>query len=186
MFSPQVSGRRQGPTPTALLLLLLAAGVGLTLPPSSPATAFITAEQFPASKWDPYESLGRGFTDQRCEAAYHDLVARIADLRPLARYDRHLTSEEDLLLRFLLAHRYNVDAAERAIRRYIRWRREYLADDALLRPRFPRAFHEKLAIDLCGLDREGNLLYVEVMDGQNLVDILRTQPFGEILHFHVF
>ena len=36
------------------------------------------------------------------------------------------------------AHRYHVEATEAAVRRYVRWRRDYRADDVLTRPHFDR------------------------------------------------
>eukprot|EP00667_Euglena_gracilis_P017157 EG_transcript_18058 len=139
------------------------------------------------SRWNKYGSLGKGLTDQQCEEAFGALKAKVADLRPLEERDPLMLDEDDLLLKFLCARKYDVAQSEKMLRDYLQWREAYGANSLLTDVNFPEAFGpDNIDLGFGGYDKEGHPVYVDFPKGKPSLEILKTQTWDEVFRWHNF
>eukprot|EP00667_Euglena_gracilis_P016814 EG_transcript_17647 len=137
------------------------------------------------SKWNVNGAAGKGLTNEECEKAFWDLVSRTVDLQPLSQYDPYLLGEEITLIKFLTARRYNVAEAEKMLRGYIKWRKEYEMSNIFTSPNLQPSCG-LMDLGICGHDREGHPLYVDVTKGKDLLHLIKSQPYEVVFRWHVY
>lgn len=138
------------------------------------------------SKWNRTGAVGKGLTDADCEKAYNEMVAAIADLRPINKDDPYMLDEEDTLIKFLTARKYVAADAEKMLRGYLAWRKEYGMHDIFVAPNLPPAFGELSQLGFGGRDRDGHPVYLDAPSGKDLLELVKAYPWEVLLRWHVY
>eukprot|EP01006_Ploeotia_vitrea_P066764 TRINITY_DN95645_c0_g1_i1.p1 TRINITY_DN95645_c0_g1~~TRINITY_DN95645_c0_g1_i1.p1 ORF type:complete len:259 (-),score=28.35 TRINITY_DN95645_c0_g1_i1:62-838(-) len=112
-----------------------------------------------------------------------ELKQRVSDLLPLD--DANKISDEDLILRFLVLHKFKVSAAETKLREYIQWRKKQGVNDILnTEPATEILTHMRGGFH--GRDRLNRPNYYATFSTKDLVDLGHMKNTAKVLNAHTY
>lgn len=137
-------------------------------------------------KFNKYGTAGKGLTDEKCQEAYDMFAKQVADLLPLEQHDQNMLNEEDALIKFLIARKYDVGQSEKMLREYLKWRKEFGCESIFTTGTFDADIPIKYPAAFGGKDKEGNPLYIESANGKHLAELLKVQGPDKLFTWHIY
>eukprot|EP00906_Rhabdomonas_costata_P019804 RCo028820 len=137
-------------------------------------------------KFNKYGTAPPNLTDQHCQQCLDELQQRVKDLLPVSSHDSNAISDEDALIKFLVARRYDVVKAEEMVRHSVQWRKEF-GCEKIFTETFDPAFPTKWPSGfLPSVDREQHPVYMERPDGAHIKELLSQFGVDALFRWHIY
>eukprot|EP00759_Apiculatamorpha_spiralis_P053496 PhF_6_TR621/c0_g1_i1/m.813 len=111
-----------------------------------------------------------------------DMQKRVAHLLPVD--DPFKVNDVDLLYRFLIARKWNLDAAIEMFTNYVSWRKDNNVN-TIVQESFPADILENYPGGFMGVDVHGNPLYFEKPDPKGITYLLGKYERSVLLRWHI-
>ncbi|CUG89816.1 Hypothetical protein, putative, partial [Bodo saltans] len=119
------------------------------------------------------------FTDEH-KQKNRQALQLLTDLIPFA--DINKTNDCDLVYRYLIARKWDVDEAVKSIKEYLRWRNDERIDEVMWES--VDASVQEMIATFSGLDREGYPILWDAPNPKLVASLLKTTPKERIIRAH--
>jgi hypothetical protein len=137
------------------------------------------------SKYNKYGTAPKNLTEAQFQQAYDVFKEKVKDVLPLSQIDSNVLSDEDSLIKFLIARQYNVEKAEAMLRYSIQWRTEFECEK-LFSEKFDKSLPERWPSAFYGKDMEGHPVYIEQPDGGQIRTLIQELGVDAIFRWHIY
>jgi len=136
------------------------------------------------SKFNKYGTAPPGISDEVAENAFNYMLTQFEGT-DFDKTDINMISKEDLIVRFLIARKYDQELSSEMLRNYLLWRTDKNVN-GVFGESFPDSIPRLYPCSFCGKDNDGHVIYMEQPNQSSIKELMKLHDMDVLLRWHVY